>query len=562
VDFIHASGKSYISIATYDSKSIHFFAIDNNKEVKAFIVSDIQNPFCPVPRSKLFLHVEEQKELVSKLIEKVNLFITERQMKINANRKNIQGSVTGAAIVAGANALEDNGGRVLVFTCNTCVNGFGACRPREEIKQTTTPNNDKSVYLPQHTQFNSLIEYFTQKRIVIDQFILANYQFDLATFSVLSNQTGGAINFYPINTKDNSDVKFKFEKVHYDLSRILTRPNYYDVKFMLRISMGIETIEILGSFGKKLGEAFQMAGFDPDSSFFYHLRLSENLKNNQRCHFQIVCLYIDNFNQRYLRILNYTVMATTEISKIYSSTDVDSLSKLTILREISLSQHSDVISTRENIVNRIVNSFLFYRQNCSRSTPSAQLILPASVKYFPLYMNAFIKKFISRRNKQGIPANIIIDIINKLMRDPLYHTIKYLYPKFYRVDDIQLDQSNKFTGLDNEYIIKDVGNQNEKYDFITKPYLLPNSLDHIDFDCAYLSDDSDFLTFYVFNYLDPQFYQELFGVNSWEEAVNLGVDTLDESNTNDLNLRLLNIVNQLRKDNKGKVQPIRVLFLE
>lgn len=529
--------------------------------MKAFIVSDIQNPFCPVPRSKLFLHVEDQKELIIKMIEKINLFITERQMKINESRRNIPGSVTGAAIVAGANSLEENGGRVMVFTCNTCVNGYGACKPREENKQPNNAN-EKNIYLPQHTQFNSLIEYLTQKRVVIDQFILANYQFDLATFSVLSNNTGGSVNFYPINSKDYSDIKFKFEKVHYDLSRILTRPNFYDVKFMLRLSMGVETLEILGPFGKKLGEAFQIAGCDPDYSFFYNLRLSESLKNNQRIHFQLVCLYIDNFNQRYLRILNYTVIATNEISKIYSSTDVDALSKLTIIKEISLIQHSDTGTGRENLINRIVSSFLYYRQNCSKTTPSAQLILPASVKYYPLYMNSFIKKFISRRNKQGIPANLLIDLINKFMKDPLYNTVKQLYPKFYRIDDIQSDQSSKFAGVDGDYVIKDVGNPNEKHNFITKPFLLPNSLDHVDFDCAYLSDDGEYLTIYVFNFCDPQFYQELFGVNSWEEAVALNVDTLDESNTNDLNTRILNIVNQLRKDNKGKIQPARVIFLE
>lgn len=535
--------------------------MDANKEVKAYVVSDIQNPFCPVPRTKLFLHVEDQKDLINVLIERINVFITERQSKINSAKKNIPGSVTGAAIVAGANALEENGGRVMVFTCNTCVSGYGACKPREEVKQPTSVN-ERNLYLPQHTQFNSLTEYFTQKRIVIDQFIFANFQFDLATFSVLSNLTGGSVIFYPINTKDYSDIKFKFEKVHYDLSRILTRPNYYDVKFMLRLSMGIETVEILGPFGKKLGEAFQLAGCDPDYSYYYNLRLSETLKNNQRCHFQLVCLYIDNFNQRYLRTINYTVIATNEISKIYASTDVDALSKLTIIKEISLSQHLDTYNGKDNIINRIVNSFLYYRQNCSKTTPSAQLILPASIKYFPVYMNSFIKKFISRRNKQGIPSNLIIDLINKCTREPLYNTVKHLYPKFYRVDDLQGDQSSKFTGLDNDYIIKDVGCQNEKYDVIIKPFLLHNSLDNVDFDCAYLSDDGDFITLFVFNHIEPIFYQELFGVDSWEEAVNPNTDTLDESNSNDLNVRILNVVNQLRKDNKGAIQPLRVLFLE
>lgn len=32
--------------------------------------------------------------------------------------------------------------------------------------------------------------------------------------------------------------------------------------------------------------------------------------------------------------------------------------------------------------------------------------------------------------------------MNKLLRDPIYITLKYLYPKMYRIDNIQNDQIN------------------------------------------------------------------------------------------------------------------------
>jgi protein transport protein SEC24 len=396
----------------------------------------------------------------------------------------------------------------------------------------------------------------------VDQFVVANNQFDLATFSVISDLTGGAMNFYPASAKDIIDLKYKLEKMHYDLSRILTRPNYYDVKFMLRFSIGIDTQEILGPFNKKLGEAFQLASCDPDYSFSYNLRLSESLKNNGRYHFQLVCLYIDNFNQRYLRSFNYTVIATSDPSKIYSSADVDCLAKLTLMKEISLMHQSETNLVRENLHNKLINSFLYYRIQCSKQTPIAQLILPASIKYLPLYFNSFIKKPILKKNKINIPANHIISLMNKIMREPVYHTIKFLYPKFYRIDDIQLDQSCKFKESDSEFIISDVGMTNERYGTITKPYIIPLSLDHIDFNSAYLSDDGEFISLFIFNYINPGFYQELFGVETFEEAAALGVESLDENNVNDLNVRILNIISQLRKDNRGPTQPVKIYFLE
>jgi hypothetical protein len=88
------------------------------------------------------------------------------------------------------------------------------------------------------------------------------------------------------------------------------------------------------------------------------------------------------------------------------------------------------------------------------------------------------------------------------------------------------------------------------------------SLDHVDFDCSYLIDDGEFINIYIFNHVKEEFYTELFGVSSYEEAVSLNLDALDDGNGNDLNIRILNIVNQLRKENKGHTQPVRLIFLE
>jgi hypothetical protein len=152
--------------------------------------------------------------------------------------------------------------------------------------------------------------------------------------------------------------------------------------------------------------------------------------------------------------------------------------------------------------------------------------------------------------------------MNKFMREPIYLSIKYLYPKFYRIDDIQSDQTGKVKETDQDYVVTDVGQYNEKFNIITKPYIIPLSLDHVDFYCAYLLDDGEFISIFIFNYINPQFYQELFGVDTFEEAANLNIEALDENNTSDLNQRLLNIISQLRKDNKGLTQPIRIYFVE
>lgn len=279
----------------------------------------------------------------------------------------------------------------------------------------------------------------------MDLFVIGNTLLDLPTFSQISSFTGGKAYFYPINNKVNNDLKIKLEKLHYDLTRVLSRPNYYDVKLMFRNSLGIEIQEILGPFGKKLGEAFKMPSMDPDFCFSYHLKIAEKLKAETSYHFQIACLFIDNFNQRYLRVINYSVICDNEVSKMYYNVDVDAMTKLLIQKEMVLmcASNTEKVLARENFTNKMINMLFYYRKKCSEKSPMQQLILPASVKFIPLFLQSLMKKPVLRKNKDGVSSSLIYSQIHCLLRDPVYWTIKFLHPKFYRIDDITLDQSNK-----------------------------------------------------------------------------------------------------------------------
>ena len=86
-------------------------------------------------------------------------------------------------------------------------------------------------------------------------------------------------------------------------------------------------------------------------------------------------------------------------------------------------------------------------------------------------------------------------------------------------------------------------------------------MDHIDFDSAYLIDDSEIINIYIFNYLNEEVYSDLFGVNNFENLLELNLENLDETNINPLNVKILNIINQLRKENNGRTQPIKLNLL-
>ena len=553
---IHNSNNSYIAFALYDISKIYFFYVENN-DIRMNIMADIKDPFCPLSLSKLYIKIENNENIINKLIDKLNSFIEEKN-KNKAQIKEIS-TITGCAIKSGVDSLLENGGRVMIFTSNPCYHGYGGTINREKYFKINEKNPKKlNPFYPQNDIFAKLGQQAAYNKIVIDQFIFLCDSYDLSTFSTASNLSGGEIfNYSNLNKYDSLD--FQYQKLYYDISRVLTRPNYYNCKFMLRCSKGLECYEILGPFNKKYGNGFELGGCDPDYCFCYNMRLTNNFKLGENIDIQIVVFYENNFSETYVRIFNYTFNISNEISIIYGFSDVDAIIKNLIYKEISLIYNNDILSIINNLEEKIINSFTYYRLKVKKASRSDQLILPLGIKYLPLYINSFFKMGILSSNIKNETINSILYITYKLLREPVCSTMKLLYPKFFRIDDVEYSQYDEY---DETISIDNIGLFNEKINSMQKPLLLRLSKDVIDFDCAYLLDDGNIIYIFIFNQIKGNFYKDLFGVETFEEAKNMGINCLNEENQNDLNQRILKIISQLRKENGGKIQPLKLFFFD
>ena len=88
-----------------------------------------------------------------------------------------------------------------------------------------------------------------------------------------------------------------------------------------------------------------------------------------------------------------------------------------------------------------------------------------------------IKRGVFSKNVPKFQQNQLEYTMIKILRAPLESCIKFLYPKFYRIDDVE----TAVVGGDNK-----VGTLNETYNIIVKPLLLSLSKDNIDFDSLFL----------------------------------------------------------------------------
>jgi hypothetical protein len=222
-----------------------------------------------------------------------------------------------------------------------------------------------------------LTDKFIEKRITLD-LLICGYQKEIhiPTFQELCAHSGGGVYYYNITENVNKfgeDLKYKFEKLHYDLNNLLTRTEYTDVHLTLRTSPEIQTIEVLGAYGKRQGNHI-LTTCSSDFNISYNLKF-KSLKEDKSYHFQFVILYTEG-GKRKKRIINYSIPTTIELQKVYNSIDNDCMSKLLLQKELSTAIvpankniHSfEVIKT--NLCKRLLDCLFYYKtnvRNCSNS---------------------------------------------------------------------------------------------------------------------------------------------------------------------------------------------------
>ena len=555
---------SFISFATYDNKGIQFYSLNRNKEINISFMNDINYPFSPISPKQIFFNVKDNQEDISILIEKINAYITKRRENFKTGSKNIGG----AAICAAVDTLYEYGGRAMIFSCTSNKIGFGSsslnnkygsglnllsktddnkikANLEEEEKKLLNSENEYELFSEQNRDFNSIIDKCNKNRIVVDQFIFGEIDYDLNKLEQVSNCTGGGIYHYIFNQKTilndiGNSINYYYERLFYDITRIISRNNVYGINVVLRNTLGIEILEILGGMNNIINNNpsfFNIAGFDPDSSFMYNLKIDDSFVNNQKIDFQLAVFYTDNYSNNYLRVINYTILTSDSIEKVISEVDIDITIKLILCKELNNLSRIEGMKIRENIIERIIDSFASYKK-ATKQTSSPQLILPAQIKFLPVFMNSFFKKFYFKKRKNLDDITTIIALKHFIMKAPIYSILLYLYPKLYKI----------------------------KLEFLNLKTKIRLSGENIKSNRLYISCDGIFVDFYIFNYLEEKYYNMLFGYNDFKECFqNIeNCKTLNEENLeqSEEGKQILDFIEDKKKENIGFYAPVRIFLIE
>ncbi|EGR29624.1 hypothetical protein IMG5_151710, partial [Ichthyophthirius multifiliis] len=253
--------RTSLSLCTY-SQQLNFYSIpkDLNNDPQLIVMADLDDPYCPFPKNALFLNIQQDREKIEYLIEKLlnnsqNILQNTAQGQFFVKTASI-----GAVIQSIYSMLEENPCKIIAFTSQLSQIGFGKLKRRDDVK-IMGGEQEKNLYIPQCNSYKELSQNLLKKSISVDLFVFAPDYCDLATISLLLTVTGGSLYYFP-----QYNSAYDGEKIHYQLFRILTRNYGQDCIMTLRASPGIILEEFFTGKGKVSVRDLQMSALDSDQS--------------------------------------------------------------------------------------------------------------------------------------------------------------------------------------------------------------------------------------------------------------------------------------------------------
>lgn len=195
--------------------------------------------------------------------------------------------------------------------------GPGALKNREDPKLIGT-DKEKQLFSPQDDYYKELAEKCVESGVGIDIFFCTTGYVDMATVGALASITGGHSFYYP---------HFHFQKdgarLAEDLRRIITRPFGYDCLLRARCSNGLRVDDHVGNFLMKNATDMECGVMDSETSFAINIKYDSKLQPQSTASFQIAMLYTSPLGKRVIRVINYQLRCTDQLTNIFKFADAE-----------------------------------------------------------------------------------------------------------------------------------------------------------------------------------------------------------------------------------------------
>ncbi|KID92519.1 Protein transport protein SEC24 [Metarhizium guizhouense ARSEF 977] len=501
--------------------SLHYFSIpkdeDENGETNMLVVSDLEEPFLPVPHD-LLVSLTESRQSIEKFLQKLpDMF--------QNNHSN--GSCMGSALRAGHKLISSLGGKIVILTASLPNIGDGKLEMREDKKLLGT-SREGSLLQTANSFYKSFAVECSKNQVSIDMFLFSSQYQDVASLSNLPRYTGGQTWFYPGWHASRPEDALKFAS---EFSDYLSSEIGLEAVLRVRATTGLRMNAFYGNFFNRSSDLCAFPAFPRDQCYVVEVAIDENLNKNFVC-LQAAVLHTTCNGERRIRVLTLSLPTTTNLSDVYASADQCAITTYFSHKAVERTLDSGLEAARDALQAKLTEVLqTFKKELAGGSMGGGGLQFPANLRGLPVLFLGLIKNVGLRKSTQ-IPSDIRSAALCLLSTLPVPLLMRYIYPRMYSLHDMP----------DN------AGMPDEETGQIVLPPAINLSSERLVPYGLYLIDDGQTQFLWVGRDAIPQLIADVFGVEE-RAQVHVGKGRVPELD-NDFNERVRAVI-QKSKDHKS-----------
>lgn len=512
--------------------SLHFFSIpkdeDDNAEPSMLVVSDLDEPFLPVPHD-LLVSLTESRQSIERFLQRLpDMF---------QNSQN-NGSCMGSALRAGHKLISALGGKIVVLTASLPNIGAGKLDMREDKKLLGT-SKEGGLLQTGNSFYKSFAVECSKNQVSIDMFLFSSQYQDVASLSNLPRYTGGQTWFYPGWHASRPEDALKFAS---ELSDYLSSEIGLEAVLRVRATTGLRMNTFYGNFFNRSSDLCAFPAFPRDQCYVVEVAIDENINKSFVC-LQAAVLHTTCNGERRIRVLTLALPTTTNLSDVYASADQCAITAYFSHKAVERTLSSGLEAARDALQAKLTELLqTFKKELAGGSMGGGGLQFPANLRGLPVLFLGLIKNVGLRKSTQ-IPSDIRSAALCLLSTLPVPLLMRYIYPRLYSLHDMP-DSVGMPDGETGQIILPPAMN-------LTSERLVPYGL--------YLIDDGQTQFLWVGRDAVPQLIADVFGVED-RSQVHVGKGRVPELE-GDFNERVRAVVQKSRDHRSLGVGSITVPHL-
>lgn len=490
----NADKRTRLGFIAVDS-ALHFFSLNrDSSEPSMLVVSDLDEPFLPIP-GDLLVPLEERREGIENLLGKM------QEMFVN----NVQTqSCMGSALQSAHKLISTVGGKVVVLTASLPTLGAGKLEMREN-KAALGTSKENALLKEGNSFYKSFAVECSKNQVSVDMFLFSSGYQDVASLSCLPRYTGGQTYFYPRWSAARSEDAMKFAK---EFSDHLSAEIALEAVMRIRATTGLRMATFYGNFFNRSSDLCAFPAFPRDQGYAVEVAIDEAIAKPYVC-FQTAVLHTTCNGERRIRVMTLCLPTTQNPADVYASADPIAITHYFSHKAVEKALSSGLDQAREALITKLTELLVTYKKDLTSAHVGAATPLAFAANLRPLvHLFLALTKHVGLRKSQLIPTDLRSAALALLSTLPTPLLMQYIYPKLYCLHELP-DEAG-YPGEDGQIVL---------------PPAFPLSSEYLKTHGLYLIDDTQTQFLFIGKDAVPQLIEDVFGLPSLEH-VKVGKTTL------------------------------------